>query len=78
MAATILILMDFLSKPQPNLNLTLTQRLSFTRKLLYNQHHHPPPQKLNVSNISAVSDPILMKLKSKIPGNIENRFKLSQ
>ena len=30
-----------MSKPQPNLNLTSTQRLGFTRKLPYN--HHPPP-----------------------------------
>ena len=43
-----------------NPNLTSTQRLGFTRKLLYNHHH--PPQKLNVSNISAVRDQILMKL----------------
>ena len=45
-----------------NPNLTSTQRLGFTRKWLYNHHHHHPPHKLNVSNISAVTDPILMKL----------------
>ena len=35
---------NVLSKPQPYLNLTSTQRLGFTRKWLYNHHHHPPTQ----------------------------------
>ena len=38
---------SILSKPQPNLNLTSTQRLDFTRKWLYNHHPsptHPPTQ----------------------------------
>ena len=54
-----------LSKPQPNLNLTLTQRLGFTRKWLYTTTTTTtthPPHKLKVSNISAVTDPILMQL----------------
>ena len=32
----------------------------------------PPPQKLNVSNISAVTDPISTKLWSKVPGMKNN------
>ena len=44
-----------------NPNLTSTQRLGLTWKWLYNHHHHHP-RKLNVSNISAVTDTILMKL----------------
>ena len=46
-----------LSKPQPNLNTTFW----FYAKMTL--HHHPPPlDKLNVSNISAVTDLILIKL----------------
>ena len=33
-----------------------------TKMALHTTPPHPPPQKLNVSNISAVTDPILMKL----------------
>ena len=43
-----------------NPNLTSTQWLGLTIKWLCKPH--PTPQKLNVSNISAVTDPILMKL----------------
>ena len=45
-----------LSKPQPELNTTV----GFYAKMTL----QPPPQphKLNVSNISAVTDPIVMKL----------------
>ena len=43
-----------LSKPQPNLNTTDGFDMKMTLQT--------PPQKLNVSNISAVTDPILMKL----------------
>ena len=46
-----------LSKPQPNLNTTV----GFDNKMTL-QTPPPPPHKLNISNISAVTDPILMKL----------------
>ena len=45
---------------QPQLN----SKVWFDMKMTLH-HHHPPthhPHKLNVSNISAVADPILMKL----------------
>ena len=47
---------SFLSRPQPNLN----TRLGLT----INDFANPPPtpQKLNISNITAVTDTILMKL----------------
>ena len=47
---------DKLSKPLPNLNTTVGLYVKITL-------HTPPPHphKLNVSNISAVTDPILMK-----------------
>ena len=43
--------------PQPNLNTTV----GFDTKMTLHTPH-PTPQKLNVSNISAVTDPIWMKL----------------
>ena len=46
-----------------NTNLTSAQRLGFMGKWLYTTTtHHHQPHKLNVSNISAVTDPIWMKL----------------
>ena len=47
-----------LSKPQPNLNITV----GFDNKMTLQTPPPTPPQKLNVSNISALTDPILMKL----------------
>ena len=44
------------SKHEPNFN----TMVGFYVKM--NLHHHHPPHKLNVSNISAVTDPIWMKL----------------
>ena len=41
-------------------------------------HHHPPPHKLNVRIISAVTDLIWTKLQSKLSGSIFNRCQLSQ
>ena len=49
---------SLLSKPQPNLN----TRLGLTIKWLCKPPTHPTPHKLNISNISVVTDPILMKL----------------
>ena len=54
-----------LSKPQLNHNSTQPNiTLSWVRHENDFAHHTttPHPQKLNVSNISAVTDPILMKL----------------
>ena len=52
---------EFLSKPQPNLNTTVGLYMKMTL-----QPPPPPPtnppHKFKVSNISAVTDPILMKL----------------
>ena len=54
---------EFLSKPQPNLNTTvgLYMKMTLQPPPPPPTHHHYP-HKLNVSNISAVTDPILMKL----------------
>ena len=49
---------QILSKPQPNLNTTF----GFDKKMTLKTPPPTPPQKLNVSNISAVTDPILVKL----------------
>ena len=52
--------------PQPQLNLNSTQKLGLTRKWLWSTTHPPTTthhQELNVSNISATTDPILAKLK---------------
>ena len=38
--------------------------------LIHHHHHPPPPHKLNVSNISAVTDPIFTKLLRQVPWNI--------
>ena len=53
-----------LSKPQLNHNLTQPQPNKTLVGLDTKMTLHPPPhpQKLNASNISAVADPILMKL----------------
>ena len=57
--AIYLKLLEFvLSKPQPNLN----TRLGLTIKWLCKPHPTPPPHKRNITLISAVTDPILMKL----------------
>ena len=63
------ILIDaILSKPQLNHNSTKPNiTLSWVRHENDFAYHptpppHPPPHKLNVTNISAVTDPILMKL----------------
>ena len=51
-----------LSKPKLNPDSTQPNvTLSFVRHE-NDFAHHPPPHKLNVANISAVTDPILMKL----------------
>ena len=53
-----------LSKPQLNHNPTQPNiTLSWVRhENVFAYHPNTPPHKLNVSNISAVTDPILMKL----------------
>ena len=55
----MLLLLIFLSKPQLNVNSTTIQpKLGLTRKWLCKPPHPTtPPQKLNVRNISAVTDP---------------------
>ena len=60
-------LQPFLSKPQLNDNLTSTVVGGWTWKWLCTPPHptpptHPTPHKLNIGNISAVTDPILTKL----------------
>ena len=52
-----LFIQTLLSKPQPNLNTTVVFDMKMTV-----QTPPTPPQKLNISNISAVTDLILMKL----------------
>ena len=49
-----------MSKPQLNHNSTQPNITWWDAKM--NLHTAPPSQKLHVSNISAVTDPILMKL----------------
>ena len=62
---SILIIFKLLLS-QPQLNHKSTQKLGWTRKWLYTTttttHHHPAPtthRELNVSNISAVTNPII-------------------
>ena len=55
---------SLLSKPQLNHNSTHPKiTLSWVTHENDFAHPLPPPQKLNVRNIKAVTDPILMKLK---------------
>ena len=59
------IRLSLLSKPQLNHNSTQPNiTLTWVRHENDFAHHptNPPPHKLNFSNISAVTDPILMKL----------------
>ena len=72
-------LLDIFSQPLLNLNSTqpYITGVGFDMKMTLHHHHHPPTtthhRELNVSNISAVTNPILTKLSRWVSGINNNK-----